>query len=174
MKSMKKNVGGRKKKEPNKIILRENYAEMVLYNKDDEEVARALIDLDDIEKVKEYRWCLTDGYVVHSRRKKQISMHRLIMDFPRNKVVDHIHHNRLDNRKSQLRVCTQKENSRNSKAKGYALDGGGKKWEVYISINGKSEIIGRFKTEKEALKVRKEAEIKHYGEFSYYKGLDNK
>ena len=42
--------------DPNKIIKHDDYAEIVLYNRYCEEVARALIDLDDIDKCKNIKW----------------------------------------------------------------------------------------------------------------------
>ena len=46
--------------DPNEIIEHEDYAEIILYDKQGKETARALIDLDDVDKVKDYKWGLTD------------------------------------------------------------------------------------------------------------------
>lgn len=53
------------------------------------------------------------AYFFNPILKRNILMHRYIMDFPENLVVDHIHWNRLDNRTNQLRICTRSENSQN-------------------------------------------------------------
>ena len=42
--------------DPNEIILYENYAEMLLYNRQGEVIASTLIDLDDVEKVNNFTW----------------------------------------------------------------------------------------------------------------------
>lgn len=73
-------------------------------------------DYEDFDKIKRYTWCITpDGYVTTNDKRKTKLMHRLIMDAKKNQVVDHIYHNRNDNRKSQLRICTTQENQRNRK-----------------------------------------------------------
>ena len=74
------------------------------------------IDADDLELVRHLSWYeQNNGYAVHKDSGKPIqSMHRLIMGNPEGLVVDHINHNRMDNRRANLRVCTQKVNVRNS------------------------------------------------------------
>ena len=47
------------KYEPNKIVEYEDHAEIILYNKNYKEVGRTLIDLEDIDKVKNLRWWIT-------------------------------------------------------------------------------------------------------------------
>ena len=41
----------RKRYEPNEIIVKDNFAEIILYNKDKTERCRAIIDIEDINKV---------------------------------------------------------------------------------------------------------------------------
>lgn len=103
--------------DPNEIVIYEDYAEIILYNNRGMEKARALIDLDDIERVSQYKWHLDGkGYVVGTNK---IKLHRLIMnvwqeEFNRSiNVIDHINRNPLDNRKSNLRIVSQAENNRN-------------------------------------------------------------
>ena len=104
----------------NEIIIYDDYAEIVLYNCKNEEVTRALIDLDDIERVNKYKWHLdNDGYIQTTINNKHIRLHRFLMniweeDFSWDRVINHINHNRLDNRKSNLEIVTQKENMNKS------------------------------------------------------------
>lgn len=71
------------------------------------------IDLEDYEKIKNISWYEANtGYIMH-KDKKVIQLHRFITNCPKDKVVDHINHNVKDNRKSNLRICNQKENSQN-------------------------------------------------------------
>lgn len=70
----------------------------------------AVVDKSDYEKVSRYRWHYSNGYAVSDF---DVSMHRFIMNPPQNLVIDHINHNRLDNRRSNLKICTSFENSQN-------------------------------------------------------------
>src|SRR3990167_622474 len=76
--------------------------------------ARALVEHDDIALVKNHSWYLDeDGYAVSCIGGKNTRMHRLIMDAPDDSRVDHINGDRLDNRRSNLRLCTPLDNCRN-------------------------------------------------------------
>lgn len=104
--------------ERNDIEIFDTYAEIILRNKHGQELTRAIIDIDDIEKVKNIKWRLSKrkhtSYVYgFTPEKRVIKLHRLITDCPDNLVVDHINHNGLDNRKINLKVCTTKENNQN-------------------------------------------------------------
>ena len=134
-------------------------------------------DIEDYDKIKEYKWCISlDGYVVSAATKdhKEIRMHRLIMDCPKGKVVDHINHCKNNNCKNNLRICTHSENMKNKKKSknntsgvtGVSWDKEKNRWRVQIVVNGKKIECGRFKTIEEAAKARKEAEIKYFGEFA--------
>ena len=135
-------------------------------------------DIEDYDKIKEYKWHISlDGYVVSAATKtqKEIRMHRLIMDCPKGKVVDHINHCKNNNCKNNLRICTHSENMKNKKKSknntsgvtGVSWDKEKKRWRVQIVVNGKNIRCGRYKTIDEAIKARKEAEIKYFGVFAY-------
>lgn len=91
------------------------------------------------------------GYCVRSEypSNSKIYMHRIIMNPPEDMVVDHINHNRHDNRRENLRVITKQQNHWNqSGVKGYRKKRN--KFEVSIKVNNKNIYIGTFNTEKEA------------------------
>ena len=134
-------------------------------------------DKDDYKKIKDYCWyVLNNKYIYGSLNGEKILLHRLIMGVSDSKLqVDHINHNGFDNRKSNLRVVTNSENSmnknyqknndlkikgiyRHSQHAGYCAD---------IGINGKTIHLGCFKDINDAIKARKEAEEKYFGEYSY-------
>ena len=167
-------------KDPNEIVLHDDYAEIILYDMNSNEKARALIDLDDVHKVKEYKWCL-DGYgYVRGGKEKKIQLHRFVMNCPDDMVVDHINLNPLDNRKMNLRICTKQQNEMNrplrnnntSGITGVSLHKQTNKWRAYIEYNQKYIHLGLFDTKEDAVKAREQAEIKYFGEYRY-KELDD-
>ena len=135
----------RTNRDPNEIIEHEDYAEIVLYNKKQEEVSRALIDLEDIDKVKDLKWYM-DSRRYAFNGKKRILLHRLVMDCPKGIEVDHIYHNPLDNRKSQLRYATSSQQKMNTKIRcdnssghrGVYYDKSRNTWNVNINIQNES------------------------------------
>lgn len=138
-------------------------------------------DLEDYAKIKDYCWCESEyGYIISTTTKPLVFMHRIVMNISDSKIkIDHIKHNKTDNRKSQLRVVSNSQNSMNSVmhknnssgAKGVRWHQQNQCWEAYITINGKFKHIGDFAEDKfaDAVNARKEAEEKYFGEFSYEK-----
>lgn len=113
------------------------------------------IDKEDFERVREIPWCVTFSKYKRVTPLPMISsggiqIHQLIMDSKGlDKIVDHINHNRFDNRKSNLRLVTPRINSMNKKSiKGYAEYEGN--YRVYINVNSKTINLGVFKTKEEA------------------------
>ena len=112
-----------------------------------------LVDREDVELVAGVRWHLSDtGYAVNRSNGKTIRMHRIINKTPKELFTDHKNHNRIDNRKSNLRTVTQAENMANYKgAKGYCWDKSRNKWLVTV----KGNFRGRYDTEEEAIVAMK-------------------
>ena len=130
----------------------------------------AKVDNEDFDKLKNINWSVTSmGYAGNKVIKY---MHRYIMNCPDDKVIDHINHDTLDNRKSNLRICSQQQNCFNqffktgtSKYKGvYKLS----KNRLVSSIvkNGVTNRIGVFNSEiKASISYDKKA-IELFGEFA--------
>jgi hypothetical protein len=159
----------------NEYIIKNDIAEIILYNKNCEETARAIINIEDIEKAKQYKWYQhSNGYVVYKSDKEIIYLHRLIMSPQSNMVIDHINGNTLDNRKINLRICTQQQNLINkeiqsnntSKVTGVHWNKTYYKWQAYINLNSKKKNLGYYDNKEDAIKARIEAEVKYFGEFS--------
>jgi hypothetical protein len=125
----------------------------------------ALIDDEDFDLVAQYKWYAwwnphtKSFYATTTIRKPDgkwttIYMHRLIMNAPKGKHVDHIFHLTLDNRKSELRLCTPSQNAHNSVKrtdntsgfKGVCFDRRAQKWVAHIQTNGKQKHIGYYAT----------------------------
>lgn len=165
----------RTKYDPNEIVIEKGHAKLVLYNKKGEEVAITIIDLEDVHRVCKYRWCLdNDGYARATIGGKKIYLHRFILDAPMEFIIDHINHIGLDNRKSNLRLCTNKENQRNksimsnntSGVVGVYFDKKSNKWRPNIMVDRKQLYLGRYDDYKFACLVRRVAEVLYFGEFA--------
>lgn len=125
--------------------------------------AFAIVDEDDFEKINKYKWHLSSTGYAHRQnkmikgiRKGRIMMHRIIVNCPENKVVDHINGNKLDNRKSNLRICTYAQNLWNTKIFGITFLKNENKWQVRCQNNGKRMFLGSFIDINEALKRRRD------------------
>lgn len=116
-------------------------------------------------------------YQDENGKTRTISMHRLLMNPPRGLVVDHINGNGLDNRRCNLRICTQSQNMMNSKPYGvtskykgvqlYSKVDPNKKYKVLIGKDGKSYFVGYFPDEVSAALAYNEASKKYHGEYGY-------
>lgn len=142
-----------------------------------------LIDDEDWERIKKYRWFIwkhhNKFYVMSTiynkitKETKNFSLHRLIMNFPKNMQINHIDGNGLNNQKNNLRVCTQAENLRNSKKsknntsgyKGVSYNKYAKKYDARIMIDHKQIFLGNFKTLELAYVAYCKASKKYHGKF---------
>lgn len=160
--------------DPNEIVVCEDYAEIILYDQKNNEKARALIDLEDVDKIKRYKWYVGDGGYVSTRKANTILLHRLITDAPEDKCIDHKDLDTLNNRKQNLREATNAQNQCNrglpinntSGVKGVYFDAHGKTWRPFIGIAGNSIKLGSFKNFEDACAVRAMAAEKYHGEFA--------
>lgn len=112
------------------------------------------VNEEDFEKFKNLRWFLTNEYAGVCIGRTTRRVHRLIMDAPEDKVVDHINRNRLDNRRENLRVVSTRENNLNRKGKSNCKSGYNgimyyDRWQVNKNFGGRKRTFC-FKTEQEA------------------------
>jgi hypothetical protein len=144
----------------------------------------ALIDDEDFDLVNQYKWFLHQkGYVdanaIVNGKRTRIKLHRLIMNFPKGKQIDHINGNKLDNRKSNLRICGNSNNQMNVKKKatysnkptssiykGVSYKKKNNKWQAYITKDQKRIYIGYFVNEKDAALAYNKKAMELFGEYA--------
>ena len=104
--------------------------------------------------------------------KKAYCVHRICMllaygECPKNVQIDHINHNRGDNRLCNLRFVTNEENSKNHSANknntsgitGVYYNKAKRKFQAYIMLNYRNKYIGRYDSLDDAARARKSAEF---------------
>jgi hypothetical protein len=144
--------------------------------------AWTVVDDSDYETLTQWSWHITgNGYVARTTmvggRKRQVLMHRQITGPGPGQCVDHHDGDPLNNRRKNLRVCTQSQNMANrrkrvvgvSRYKGVALTGGASRtesWRAYIRINNRTVHLGCFATEYEAAIAYDIAAVKQWGVYA--------
>jgi len=145
----------------------------------------ALVDDEDYERVSGYKWhAFHAGRTWYARRGNGGPlMHRMILRLAKSTPsIDHINHNGLDNRRENLRICSQKDNLGNrrktlsptsSQYKGVSWFSRSGRWCARIGPNSKSgSFIGYFDDEADAARAYNEAARKRWGEFALLNEVD--
>lgn len=138
------------------------------------DILKCKIDLEDVDRCKKIGiWSVTkSGYIINF--KKGIYLHRFIMNCPDDLEVDHVYHDLLDNRKSQLRIATSSEQSMNTKRRrdntsgnrGIYYDKDRNTWNININFCGK-HYRKRFKNKDDAIKMRDKIYENGFGDYRY-------
>lgn len=136
-------------------------------------------DLEDYDLIKNYCWYIRDdGYVVtnvyfNTNYNRPLLFHKLLL--PDEIQIDHKNHKKYDNQKENLRPCNNSNNQWNkglyknntTGVTGVSWDKRRRKWRVRINVCKKEIFIGFFDDFDDAVKARKEAEERYFGEWSY-------
>ena len=132
-----------------------------------------LFDIADLELVSAHSWHLDcHGYPATNIDGGLARLHRLLItDVPVGLVVDHINRNKRDNRRTNLRLVTQKENCHNASTRsnntsgvpGVFFDKRANRWRAQIYQAGKTTHVGIYDSFDDAVSARKEAERRIYG-----------
>ena len=136
-----------------------------------------IIDGVDVELIKDKYWhVMSTNYVCTY---SGILLHRFLLNAKDGYVVDHINHNTLDNRRENLRLCTYSQNFQNRRPDDVGIGCKGvhknkERWAATIGVNYESIYLGSYEHIEDAIKARKEAEEKYFGEFNYNPQQDYK
>ena len=160
-----------------------------------------LIDEEDWDKVKQYKWYLNkartgkiyvranidnpaggvrihevNGKVYKYPKQTTIPLHRVIMNTPKGMYTDHIDGNTLDNRKENLRVCTNAQNCWNREKnknntygyKGIKFDARRRlaPWQVYVGHHGNRIYVGNYATPEEAARAYDKKAKELHGDYA--------
>ncbi|CAH2910535.1 MAG: hypothetical protein CPSOU_1803 [uncultured Paraburkholderia sp.] len=146
----------------------------------------ALVDDEDFEWLSASKWTgRKDGYAcrnvphpINAGKRTTLLMQRAIMGMESSdkREVDHIDGNRLNNCRSNLRICSHSENGRNKRPyrtskspfKGISKESGKSKWTAQIMVDGRQKRIGYFETPEEAHAAYRRAAAELHGEFARF------
>lgn len=145
----------------------------------------AEIDEEDLPLVLPYKWLLHTTKTARATQKyakaidrrdgktTTIYMHRLVLRAKQGSYVDHIDHNGLNNKKSNLRECTNSQNMANSRwpvgksgYRGVCFYKPEGTWRARISVNGKEKTLGYRRTPEEAARLYDIAAREQFGDFA--------
>jgi hypothetical protein len=135
-----------------------------------------VLDTADIPVFLAYRWNVyrygKGWYVTTGMDNKTAYLHRFLLGNPEGMQVDHRNRNTLDNRRSNLRVCTPLQQSANTRPKrdGKRFKGISRnhlQWRAYICRDRKFYTIGNFATPEEAARAYDRVAWEWFGEFAY-------
>lgn len=114
------------------------------------------------------------GYLRVSIRKRLIYAHQIVWEMhngpaPKGLVIDHINHNKLDNRIENLRLVTYRSNSQNMALRptntsgvcGVCWSKANNCWVAGITVRGKAIYLGSFASLEEAAAARAKANQKY-------------
>lgn len=137
----------------------------------------AVIDLEDLDDVRDIAWTLDPrGYVAGrpSGSKSSVTMHRwIIYGTAKGGGVDHVSGDRLDHRRANLRIATQTQNARNTRLaqnntsgfKGVSETAEGR-WRARVTVDRVELRLGNFDTREKAAAAYDKAALIHHGEFA--------
>ena len=146
-----------------------------------------IVDDEDYERLAKHKWFADEDHggrawrAMRHERNACIQMGREILGAPDGMYVDHINGDPLDNRRSNLRLCTPMENSRSrrknlrssSQYKGVHWNTERRRWIAQIKINYRKVKLGRYERELDAARAYDRAALEHFGAFAVINGIED-
>ena len=153
----------------------------------------AKVSPEDYEWLNQWRWSVSaSGYAIRYASTaervvgvtKTVYMHREVLGTPAGMDTDHANHNKLDNTRENIRVCTRMQNSRNMRRKrqsdfttsyrGVTWRPRAKRWVAHISVGGKPVFLGKYLSDELAARAYDSAVLHESGEFAITNFSDSK
>jgi hypothetical protein len=144
-----------------------------------------LVDAEDASLFASHSWRIDhNGYVRRTdwstRKSKTLFAHLMVIDVPNGMCVDHINGDKTDNRKSNLRVATRRQNNCNRGIQAHNTSGyigvsfrkDTDNWTACISVDGKPRKLGTYDCPKDAARVRDFWAVDTQGEFARLNEID--
>lgn len=144
-----------------------------------------MVDDYDFDQVSKYKWrvlvfrhsCYAIAHIPdadHPSGRRAVYLHRFILDLPKGRQpeVDHINHDGLDCRRSNMRICSRSENQRNSRFRGKNKSGflgvfaSGNRWYASVQVNGIRYESDRFECVIDAAKAHDVLALRHHGSYA--------
>lgn len=130
----------------------------------------------DYEFASKYLWSISkSGYAYRGNQNgakyERPYLHSELLGLNDEQYGDHINGDRLDNRRTNLRVVTNQQNSWNrdkvsGRYRGVNWDHTRNKWIAGITVDGKRTALGRFDSEEEAARVYDKKSIELFGQYA--------
>jgi len=158
----------------NEYIKKDDYYEIILYKpKTYDQIASVYISEEDFDKCSKIYWTLSKyGYCrgYDKINKREILLHKYILNSDKNELYDHINKNKLDCRRNNLRIANKQINSINREAPsnsltsitGVSFDKKRNKYRAYVKINQKQIFLGYYINIEDAIIARKNGELKYF------------
>jgi hypothetical protein len=160
--------------DPNDFIIDGDICKIGIYNNKGLLINYCIIDTEDVDKCKPYKWKFNAGYVTSNQAGR---LHNLILGLPQQRSIlgDHKDRDVWNNRKDNLRKCSRSQNACNSRLynrntsgyKGVSWDTRKKMWFAQIQKDHAHYDLGHYDVKEDAARAYNTKALELHGEFAY-------